>query len=184
MKFIKTITLFISVSSIFIYIIFVNSYFNETINNFTREFKKQNVLELSRGDIFALSTRLNNLSKVIPWKCIIAKNDSNVFLEKKISPSSCQETSSFFTRTVIIKNNIGPSIEILFKLSIPMFIQQISFIFIISNFILLLLLFIFSRYMGRRKDMHQLSVHGRRSSVYASEVRRPRSKKQTRSSKQ
>ena len=43
---------------------------------------------------------------------------------------------------------------------------------------------ILSRYMGRRKDMHQLSVHGRRSSVYASEVRRPRSKKQTRSSKQ
>jgi signal transduction histidine kinase len=106
--------------------IFARRYSREVAHSFAEDFRKQNYVELARGDIFSLSQRLNSLSSSIHWRCIRADKQGTIFYQRSIG--SCSGGLFSYPIRVGDKNS---SVEISFTITIAPTVQWIIISFLL-----------------------------------------------------
>lgn len=163
----KSLPFIISFLSVVILAIYLRHSLYLDAQKFSQEFSAQNASELSSGDIYKISTKLNRLYSLGNWSCIVGEIGGHEFFV--VNKEDCR--SGFLTQNLIIQN---PEVKLVLNLTLHLSDEKIKIFLIILFFQLCTVLSV--RYLVvlvEQKKQEDLRAFNGKAMRFSHDVRSP-----------
>jgi len=117
---------------------FIRFFIYQSVEQFSKQFEVQNLSQLAAGDSLVLAGRLDAALSALPWTCVTAKKNDEVFLSR--SRDTCSET--FFTYLNVIDYSKMGGISISVLMTAPPTLKIVGYIFILTITLLVLAIYL------------------------------------------
>jgi signal transduction histidine kinase len=139
---------------VFLSLSYIRFALSQSSRQFGAEFEKQNYLELSSGDIFSLTTRLNSLSTSVPWVCITASQNSKVFFSQQRGDCS----KGLVREVILVSSSSNAAISIKFVLTLSREFKESALMFLILQILTSTFLIYASRQVQIEKNRAAINI--------------------------